>query len=124
MPPFFPDRPRRWGRAVFPDIPLRREPFVPPIAGVAFPELTWPAPVFLNIPPRRWAQLFPAGPLPLWQPFLEVPSAPSRRWERCFPAVRGGPLRKRERLPVFSGGSARRDERLFPRFSGRLPRRV
>jgi hypothetical protein len=127
MPPFFPDRPLRRGippLLVLPDVPLRREPFVPPFAGVAFPELIWPAPDFLGIPPRRWAQLFPAGPLTLWQPFVEVlPAGPSRRWERCFPVVRGGPWRKQERLPVFSGGSTRRDERLVPLVSRGPPRR-
>jgi hypothetical protein len=109
---------------VFRDVPLRREPFIPSFAGVGFPELVWPAPDFLDIPPRRWAQLFPAGPLQLWQPFVEVlPRGPPRRWERCFPVVRGGPLRGRERLPVFGGGSMRAGERLAPLFSGRLPRR-
>ena len=109
---------------VFRDVPLRREPFIPPFAGVAFPELIWPAPDFLDIPPRRWAQLFPSGPVQLWQPFVEVlPGGPSRRWERCFPVIRRGPLRTRERLPVFPGGSMRGEERLGPLVSGRLPRR-
>jgi hypothetical protein len=109
---------------VFRDVPLRREPFIPAFGSEAFPELIWPAPDFLDIPPRRWAQLFPAGPVQLWQPFVEVlGGGPSRRWERCLPVIRGGPLRRRERLPVFPGGSMRGEERLGPLVSGRLPRR-
>jgi hypothetical protein len=127
MAPIFRDRTLRGDARptqVFRDVPLRREPFIPAFAGAGFPELIWPAPDFLGIPPRRWAQLFPAGPLELWQPFVDVlPAGPSRRWERCFPVVRGGPMRRQERLPVFAGGSVRGGERLRPLVSGRLPRR-
>jgi hypothetical protein len=127
MAPIFGDQTSRWGARpaqVYRDVPLRREPFVRPFGSEAFPELLWPAPDFLDIPPRRWAQLFPAGPLELWQPFVDVlPAGPSRRWERCFPVVRGGPVRRQERLPVFAGGSTHGEERLGPLGSGRLPRR-
>jgi hypothetical protein len=116
MPPFVPDKPLRRGISpvpVFRDVPLRREPFIPPLAGVEFPEFTWRPPIFLDIPPRRWAQLFPAGPAELWQPYLEIlPAGPMGRWERSFPVLRGGPSRQRQRLSVFSAGPTRRDERL------------
>jgi len=127
MAPIFRDQTSRWGARpaqVYRDVPLRREPFVRPFGSESFPELLWPAPDFLGIPPLRWSQLFPAGPLDLWAPFVDVlATGPSPRWERCFPVVRGGPVRQRERLPVLAGGSVRGEERLRPLVSGRLPRR-
>jgi hypothetical protein len=125
MPSFFPDRPLRRAAPVVPifrDIPLRRDRLIPLFTGVPGPQQIWPLPVFLYIPPRRWAQLFPMGPLQLWEPFVPVfPLGRPGRWERRFPVVRGGPLRKLERLPVFSGGPMRA-ERLVPLFSSRTPR--
>jgi hypothetical protein len=127
MPSFFRERSRLRAAAVVPifrDVPLRRDRLIPLFAGVPAPRQSWPVPVFLDIPPRRWAQLFPMGPLQLWEPFVPIlPLGRPGRWERRFPVVRGGPLRKLERLSVFSGGPTRGDARLVPLFCGRVPRR-
>jgi hypothetical protein len=127
MPSFFRERSLLRAAPVVPifrDIPLRRDRLIPLFAGVPAPRQSWPVPVFLDIPPRRWAQLFPVGPLQLWEPFVSVlPLGRPGRWERRFPVVRGGPLRKLERLSVFSGGPKHRAERLVPVSSGRPPRR-
>jgi hypothetical protein len=127
MPSFFSDRPLRRVAQVIPifrDIPLRRDRLILLFAGVPAPQQIWPVPVFLDIPRRRWAQLFPMGPLQLWGPFVPVlPLGRPGRWERRFPVVRGGRSRKLERLPVFSGRPTRGDARLVPLFSGRVPRR-
>jgi hypothetical protein len=127
MAPIFRDRALRWDTRptqVYRDVALRREPFMPPFGSEAFPELLWPAPDFLDIPPLRWSQLFPAGPVALWAPFVDVlATGPSPRWERRFPVVRGGPVRRRERLPVLGGGSVGGREWLRPLVSGRLSRR-
>jgi hypothetical protein len=77
MAPIFRDRALRWDTRptqVYRDVALRREPFMPPFGSEAFPELLWPAPDFLDIPPLRWSQLFPAGPSALWAPFVDVRS--------------------------------------------------
>ena len=117
MLPYFTGRSPLRGAPVVPvfrDVPLRREPFIPPFAerGVSRAHMAraglpgHPAAPMGATVSRR--DRFSCGS----RSYEVLPGGPSRRWERCFPVIRGGPVaeagaapRVRGRLDA-SGGTA------------------